>query len=175
MTRAEREERTLLETRRTETREEREKRIRRELIRGYWNSYNNGDPIGASQRLGNALEEWISKLTTPSSVFTWLCDQVRANGEISFVSSDPSDIIYAGSFHLLGESGGNLPEEMVPFVLRWSTGPAAYLSNLIIRKLQEYTPADIMFEPVNQPARKRFGYILKTKRPGAQVFRTAKP
>lgn len=175
MIRAEREERDLLETRRIENREEREKRIRRELIRGYWNSFNNGDPIGAAQRLGNALEEWISKLTTPSSVFTWLLDQVRNNGEISFVSSDPSDVIYAGSFHLLGEAGGNLPQEMVPFVYRWTTGPAAYLSNLIIRKLQEFCPDDIIFQPVNQPARKRFGYVLKTKRPGAQVFRTAKP
>jgi len=175
MTRAGREERELLETRRIENREEREKRIRRELIRGYWNSYNNGDPIGASQRLGNALEEWISKLTKPSSVFSWLMDQVRVNGEISFVSSDPADVIYAGSFHLLGESGGNLPEEMVPYVYRWSTGPAANLPGLILRKLQEYTPTDIIFQSVNQPNRKRFGYVLKTKRPSAQVFKTTKP
>lgn len=174
MTRAGREERELLETRKTETREDREKRIRRELIRSYWNSYNNGDPIGAAQRLGNALEEWISKLTKPSTVFTWLCDQVRNNGEVSFISSDPSDIIYAGAFHLLGENGGNLPEEMVPFVYRWSTGPASLLTNLIVRKLEEYTPDDIIFQSYNQPARKRFGYVLKTKKPQNVIFKTAK-
>lgn len=157
-----------------ETPEQREKLIRKSIIDRYANMYRNGDPRRAAQLLAEVVYNWIDDLEKPSSVYEWLMDNVRHNGEVSFVSNTPSDIIYSGAFQLLGESGGNLPEEMIEDMYRWATGPASRLTFKILQKITEYLPTDIYIRYIDDRVRKRHGYKLIGKDPANHVFKTNK-
>lgn len=157
-----------------ETPEQREKLIRKSIIDRYCNMYNNGDPRRAAQLLAETVYNWIDDLEKPSSVYEWLMDNVRANGEVSFISNTPSDIIYAGAFQLLGEAGGNLPEEMIEDMYKWATGPASRLIFKILQKITKYLPTDVYIRYVDDKLRKRHGYKLISKDPVNHVFKTAK-
>ena len=121
------------------TRKEREKIIRKTIIDRYYNLFNAGDPRRGAQLLADALDQWLDGMEEPSSVFAWLVDNVRANGEISFISSDPSDVIYAGVWQLLGLT---IPEEICPWIYTWATGPASRLPVRIITLIQKHLPED---------------------------------
>ena len=118
--------------------------------------------------MADALDQWLDGMEEPSSVFAWLVDNVRANGEISFVSSDPSDVIYAGVWQLLGLT---IPEEICPWIYTWATGPASRLPVRIITLIQKHLPEDIYLKLIDDKLRKRHGYIVRTKRPQNQVFK----
>lgn len=154
-----------------ETPEKREKSIRKSIIDRYINLFNNGDPRRAAQLLAEAIDQWLDHMEKPSSVFDWLIMNVRANGEVSYVSSDPADVIYAGTWQLLGLS---IPEEICPWIYTWATGPASRLAFRILQKITEHLPTDIYIKYIDDKIRKRHGYIIRTKRPQNQVFKTHK-
>ncbi len=153
------------------TRKEREKIIRKTIIDRYINLFNNGDPRRGAQLLADALDQWLDGMEEPSSVFDWLVDNVRNNGEISFVSSDPSDVIYSGIWQLLGLT---VPEEICPWILNWATGPASRLPVRILHLISQHLPDDLYLKVVDDKPRKRHGYYVRTKRPQNIIFKPHK-
>lgn len=154
-----------------ETPEQREKLIRKSIIDRYMNMYRSGDPRRAAQLLAEAIDQWLDHLQKPSTVFTWLVDNVRANGEISFISPDPSDVIYSGIWQLLGLT---IPEEICPWIYTWATGPASRLPVRIIMLIQKHLPDDLYMKVEDNKARKRHGYKVITKSPQNHIFKTNK-
>ena len=154
-----------------ETREKREKMIRKTTIDRYYNLFNNGDPRRGAQLLAEAIDQWLDHMTKPSPVFDWLILNVRNNGEISFVSPDPSDVIYSGVWQLLGLT---IPEEICPWIYKWATGPASRLPVRILHLISQHLPDDLYLKVADDKPRRRHGYIIRTKRPQNQVFKTHK-
>lgn len=157
--------------REAKTPEQREKLIRKTIIDRYSNLFNNGDPRRAAQLLAEAIDNWLDYMEKPSSVFDWLVDNARNNGEISFISSDPSDVIYSGIWQLLGLT---IPEEICPWIYTWATGPASRLPVRIITLIQKHLPDDLYMKVEDNKLRKRHGYIIRTKSPQNVIFKTSK-